>query len=256
MVALTGLFPRVRQGAHCRASALTGPGRGGPCGGRSAMWRSCVRLVVVAVLAVLAARPALAQVGGRPIEFSAQGGWFAPDARARMNSTPTYGATLGIRAVPWLVFEGQASFASSKVDSVPEPTMDFVAYGLDMRFNMRSAEDRVVPYVLVGLASATSSSTGTPPDDLNRGAPSPGLGALINLGNQRAFLRVQARDLFFRDRNAKEFSNDMIATVGLHWLLGGRPKDTDLDGVREWLDQCPNTPIGAKVDAKGCPKDS
>src|SRR6185295_7218366 len=51
-------------------------------------------------------------------------------------------------------------------------------------------------------------------------------------------------------------SDDLTASVGLHWLLGGKPKDTDLDGVREWLDECPGTPIGAKVDAKGCPKDS
>jgi outer membrane protein OmpA-like peptidoglycan-associated protein len=30
----------------------------------------------------------------------------------------------------------------------------------------------------------------------------------------------------------------------------------DLDGVRDWLDECPNTPIGAKVTAAGCPTDS
>lgn len=29
--------------------------------------------------------------------------------------------------------------------------------------------------------------------------------------------------------------------------------DTDADGVVDSLDECPNTPVGAKVDSKGCP---
>jgi len=34
------------------------------------------------------------------------------------------------------------------------------------------------------------------------------------------------------------------------------PKDSDNDGVIDSLDECPNTPAGAAVDAKGCPLDS
>ena len=36
----------------------------------------------------------------------------------------------------------------------------------------------------------------------------------------------------------------------------GRPKDTDKDGVIDRLDKCPETPIGIKVDKKGCPLDA
>jgi len=32
--------------------------------------------------------------------------------------------------------------------------------------------------------------------------------------------------------------------------------DSDRDGVPDWKDKCPGTPIGAIVDASGCPKDS
>jgi OOP family OmpA-OmpF porin len=39
-------------------------------------------------------------------------------------------------------------------------------------------------------------------------------------------------------------------------VWGGRVKDQDSDGIRDWLDQCPDTPIGATVDVRGCPKDS
>ena len=32
----------------------------------------------------------------------------------------------------------------------------------------------------------------------------------------------------------------------------GCPLDTDGDGVYDYLDKCPGTPVGAKVDARGC----
>lgn len=32
----------------------------------------------------------------------------------------------------------------------------------------------------------------------------------------------------------------------------GCPPDSDKDGVPDYLDQCPNTPAGMRVDEKGC----
>jgi OOP family OmpA-OmpF porin len=32
----------------------------------------------------------------------------------------------------------------------------------------------------------------------------------------------------------------------------GCPIDSDNDGVPDYLDKCPDTPAGAKVDAEGC----
>lgn len=43
--------------------------------------------------------------------------------------------------------------------------------------------------------------------------------------------------------------------LGYSWGLGV-PLDSDGDGVANRLDQCPNTPQGAKVDPQGCPLDS
>src|SRR5674476_460614 len=52
-------------------------------------------------------------------------------------------------------------------------------------------------------------------------------------------------------------NNDMFYTLnaGLSYYFG-RAKDSDGDGVPDSRDMCPNTPLGVKVDADGCPLDS
>jgi len=45
------------------------------------------------------------------------------------------------------------------------------------------------------------------------------------------------------------------STAGLEFDFG-KSKDTDMDGVSDKKDNCPNTPAGAAVDAKGCPVDT
>src|SRR5213596_249445 len=44
--------------------------------------------------------------------------------------------------------------------------------------------------------------------------------------------------------------------VGAATDARGCPSDSDRDGVYDGLDQCPGTPTGARVDAKGCPADA
>jgi len=56
------------------------------------------------------------------------------------------------------------------------------------------------------------------------------------------------------DLPGNELTNFQLL-VGYSWGLGA-PADSDGDGVPNRKDQCPNTPQGAKVDAKGCPLDS
>ncbi|HKQ58669.1 MAG TPA: OmpA family protein [Candidatus Eisenbacteria bacterium] len=215
------------------------------------------RPLLLLCLGVTLASPAAAQVRGRPIEFSGQAGYNHYDLRSRMMDDFGYGATLGWRAQPWLVLEGQAFFGPSHADTLPEKEHNFFSTGLDLRLNMRPAENRVVPYFLVGGGYGTSSSNGHPPEKLARGTGSIGLGMLIApTGNQRAYLRIQVKDHFFREREALEFSNHFGASIGIHYVLGGKAQDSDLDGVRDWLDKCPATPIGAKVDANGCPTDA
>jgi outer membrane protein OmpA-like peptidoglycan-associated protein len=215
---------------------------------RPRLWMLCLGLAV--------AQPAAAQIMGRPFEVSGQAGFNHYDLRARMQDGPGYGGSLGWRAYPWMVLEGQVFFGPSKADTLPEQDHNLFSYGLDLRLNLRSAESKVVPFLLVGGGYMSSHTAGHLPDKLERGSGSIGLGMLYNVANQRTYIRFQARDFFFRERDALEFSDHFAVSLGLHYLWGGKSRDSDLDGVRDALDTCPSTPIGAKVDAKGCPLDS
>jgi outer membrane protein OmpA-like peptidoglycan-associated protein len=215
------------------------------------------RALLVTVLAALCAAPASAQIVGHPLELSAGAGYFHYDARARMTDGPAFMGGLGWRVSPFLSLEGQATFGPTTSDLLPgDVKQNFFYAGLDGRWNLRHADERVVPYLITGVGYGTNHCETLPLEKLERGAGDVGLGALWSLlGSQRTFLRMEVRDYFFRDREATEFSNHCVATLGLTWLWGGRERDQDLDKVRDWLDRCPNTPIGARVDRNGCPLD-
>ncbi len=210
---------------------------------------------LLALLALLAV-PSQAQIIGRPLELSGGAGIFSPDGRARMqDGFASYGA-LGWRTQSWFTLEGHASFGPTKDDTLGSPTHNFSTAGLDLRWNLRPADQRIVPFVLTGFGYGLSHQEGAVSAKLERGAPTLGMGVLVSALTPRTYLRLQVRDVMFRERHALEFSNHWMATAGLQWNLFGKPRDSDLDGVRDWLDRCPETPLGAKVDAHGCPLDT
>ena len=214
--------------------------------------------LLVAAVCLLSAVPAAAQIVGNPIEVSGHAGYFNPDERARRAEGPAFGGALGIRVLPWLSLEAQATFAPSEVDSGGSDLKhNFTFAGLDGRFHLLPPEGRVVPFLLVGAGYGLSRTSIAGEDEkLERGAATLGLGAIWNIRDQRTYVRLQVRDVMFRERGPKEFSNHLGVSVGLHYVWGGREQDSDLDGVRDHLDRCADTPFGAKVDANGCPIDS
>lgn len=216
------------------------------------------RALLVIVFAALCAAPAAAQIVGHPFEFSVGAGYFHYDARDWMKNGPAYTGSLGWRAAPWLSFEGQAILGPTKSDvGSPELKRNFTYTGLDARWNLRPAGGHVVPFLLTGVGYGRSDATGASPEKLERGAGNVGLGVLWTLGaSQRTHLRLQVRDHFFRERESMEFSNHFAVTLGIAYLWRGKESDYDLDGVRDWRDQCRGTPIGARVDKTGCPMDA
>jgi len=57
---------------------------------------------------------------------------------------------------------------------------------------------------------------------------------------------------YYIDGSAK----DAYLFVGVGLLFGGGYVDSDGDGVPDYMDKCPNTPKGVKVDMFGCPLDA
>jgi outer membrane protein OmpA-like peptidoglycan-associated protein len=71
-------------------------------------------------------------------------------------------------------------------------------------------------------------------------------------------LRLEVRDILWIPHSESSFekTQNLVLGGGLTFALGGKPRDTDGDGVGDNKDKCPETPIGAKVDENGCPLDS
>lgn len=89
-----------------------------------------------------------------------------------------------------------------------------------------------------------------------------GFGVIQEIG--RIGLRAEIRYLIDAYQGTKFIPDDTFnivpLVVGLHIPIGPEPKrpsyDDDGDGVPNNRDKCPNTPIGVKVGADGCPLDS
>jgi outer membrane protein OmpA-like peptidoglycan-associated protein len=68
---------------------------------------------------------------------------------------------------------------------------------------------------------------------------------------------VDGRDVSYKlvGSDGEKFRHSPEVFGGISFGFGGKPKDSDGDGVIDKLDGCPQTPLGAHVDSKGCPLD-
>ena len=84
------------------------------------------------------------------------------------------------------------------------------------------------------------------------------IGDRVFLGNWGA-MRAEVRGVYAPSTGftGGDWAGHVVGSVGLSVFTGGGPAlDTDHDGVPDKKDACPGTPLGAVVDARGCPTDS
>jgi OOP family OmpA-OmpF porin len=216
------------------------------------------RLLSLALLTSCVAVPAFAQVAGRPIEATLGGGWTMPDGRDELNYGPHLSTSLGYRWSTGLTFEAAYLNAPTqrRLGNGVETDHSFSWLGLDLRWSLRDPSEKVTPYLITGFGMGRSHD----PEFgvlARNGSASIGAGVLMSLmGRERTHLRLQVRDVMLREVGADGFSNHLMATAAVQFTFRGKSKDSDLDGVRNWLDLSPATPMGAKVDAAGRPLDT
>ncbi len=121
---------------------------------------------------------------------------------------------------------------------------------LNLRFNLSDESKNFRPYLFAGPGFLADNVTSGMNFDLGLGAkyyfnPNTALyfdaGYLSGIDAKRG--AVSVRDNLWK------------ATIGMEFDFG-KTKDTDMDGVSDKKDKCPNTPSGVAVDAKGCPLDT
>jgi OOP family OmpA-OmpF porin len=109
------------------------------------------------------------------------------------------------------------------------------------------------PFLAFGIGHADFDANGADNKDTQLNA---GLGFLYHFAERWSF-RTEARGLV-----SDSSDTDSMILAGVQYAFGQKkkaapvPMDSDGDGVTDEQDQCPNTPVGAAVDAMGCALDS
>ena len=128
--------------------------------------------------------------------------------------------------------------------------LDFVNPFLNLRFKLSDESKNFRPYLFAGPGYLADNGES---------------GLNFNLGVGGKYYISQATALYLEagyingiettvaGKNSRD--NFLKATVGIEFDFG-KTKDSDMDGVSDKKDKCPNTPAGVAVDANGCPIDT
>lgn len=141
-------------------------------------------------------------------------------------------------------------------DAIKNFNADQFQWNAHMRVSLFKEERfKVNPYGFVGVGVSSLNKLKKPGVDLfipYGGGLKISITPQLNLLLQETFAYT---DHDTRDLEAKD-NNDafLMHSIGLTWNFGS-VKDADQDGVSDKKDECPNTPAGVMVDAKGCPLD-
>ena len=141
---------------------------------------------------------------------------------------------------------------------------EFTHFAADLQLNLVPSSS-VHPYLLGGYSShkVDIDSAGTGFDETYGGFNVGG--GIKAFFSPRVALRVEARDMVWSFKDEEEAlgastssQHNLAYTGAVAFTIGGEAKcdDLDLDGVCDDKDECPNTPAGCLVDARGCPLDA
>lgn len=213
-----------------------------------------LRLPILLVLA-LAAATSTAQAVEEKVWVSLGPGGIFYDPEQGVKDNVGYDGRAAFFLNRWVGVEGLYFYAHPTVEepNIGKSTFTHFGGGLILtpdRFRW------TLPYIYAGFGSAKLNIA--LPDTKSNSAIHAGVGVLARAGERFGF-RLDGRGITYnqvgglgRDTRVSDF----IFSTSVTALWGGRPRDTDEDGVPDKNDKSPNTPRGAIVDATGTPLDT
>jgi len=230
-------------------------------------------LAIVAIATLSMTRTASSEPGGLHLNITPFGGYWDWSKDVNLDNKALFGGRVGVGFGRYLGVEGYYSWMKThtvygKGDSLftstslsPSHDVQVQGYGADLILNLIPST-AFNPYLLGGWHEEKLSPENVVPDfNVYKNGLEFGGGIKLGLGRKLA-LRGEIRDKLWKFDSPpapdnKSISN-LVYTGGLQLTLGGSPHsgDKDKDGVKDKEDQCPDTPLGAVVDAHGCPVDS
>ncbi|HEU4724928.1 MAG TPA: OmpA family protein [Candidatus Eisenbacteria bacterium] len=184
---------------------------------------------------------------------SIEGGVAAFDPETSLKDAPSYGVHGGYFFNRWVGVDGVFTTSSPNLEQPALGSGSFSHFGGGLILT----PDRhgwVLPYLYAGLGSAKAENVN---GSKSYGAVHGGGGVVVRSGERFGF-RLDARDVSYSQEGGPGRDtrvHDLVLSAGVTALWGGRPRDTDEDGVPDKRDQSPATPRGAVVAANGAPLD-
>jgi len=209
---------------------------------------------VAAVLMVAAnAVPLAAQTGTAwQVEWGAFGAWTKyDDAGGELDPHLGSGGRLGLYMSRIFSLEASGDYTNTAL-TAPQTGVSVARLGGTLIAHTRPT---VFGSVYLGAGVGRYFYRGAL--DLEDTGPHVILGDRFAFGGRTA-LRIEGRLDYFPTTNllADQSAMTLGASVGVSiFAFGGPPRDADRDLVADRSDRCPDTPLGAHVDAAGCPTD-
>jgi OOP family OmpA-OmpF porin len=218
------------------------------------MNRKMNQLLIAAGLAVMTASAGAASMADSELGVLLGGGFGDKDLTGSKDGrvNPLIGLRYGKRTGDSSNFFGDLTYGPYDGDriGVGDSKVTTARAGMEWLFSQQPKYD----WFLSGAVGAMNVNTDHGPD-FTRPMASVGLGQAWEFGvNDAIRWEVRADQEIGKNRLPSKNLTNYQVLVGYSWGLGA-PPDSDGDGVANRLDQCPNTPKGAKVDLKGCPLD-
>ncbi len=145
-----------------------------------------------------------------------------------------------------LMLKGDMGLFNSKLTN----NLDMFNTSLNLRYKLTNENKNFRPYLFAGPGYLSDNSESGLNFDLGIGGKyyiSPATALYLEAGYINGIKTTVAG----KDNR----DNFMKINAGIEFDFG-KTKDSDMDGVSDQKDKCPNTPTGVMVDAKGCPIDT